>query len=570
MSIPSDPSRPGGSPPPVQEKDPLTSDEQDYSRERKVSVEPAASPISSTGIPTSRSAGVQENPLAQHFSGDAIYFIEDDTQRQQVLQNCRQSEHGRVITLRSPADLDHHNLLHTITCQEGLCHKAPGRLFGEQPITLVLDLTVMSPGQIASLNDLLAKPHSFFGKPLGKGVRLVALVSPSMLEPGPNKPGPDCWRRLQTFPALFHASEQSRKSLADRVAPAKSNDELLQEQVQEQLPKLQQPEASDVIDFTDRGAWRTRLFGGLALDDRGKFYFRAGQLAGLSEEQTLTLQDAPWDNPDFTAALATVLREGGFEANGVWVNLPGSLRWFRQDTSPEELALLKQKFVQTGTTLDRALFLNPASLEDALCDTQIHDGIIHSVDTLKLMLSGARTLYLTQPLSDAQWLRLLRRLERLDHVPRLVDLSQDNKDFAPVFHQNIQCQVYRHETQTLEQLGGTHKTCRVTAQTQWGSLWQETGMTSQNEMRFEIRDTPLLELLKQGKPVAFHGLETAPGMMANLESLLAQPPYLYQWPEDRATQSQGYISLAGPGCASQFPPVETRVATGGVARRACG
>ncbi|MCL6270344.1 AAA family ATPase [Sansalvadorimonas sp. 2012CJ34-2] len=470
----------------------------------------------------------QEGHPSQHFSEDAVFFIEDDTQRQQVLENCRQMNHGPVITLRSPADLEHHNLLHTITCDEkGVCHQTAGRLFSEQPLTLVLDLTLMSPGQIASLNDLLERP-----KRLGKQVRLVALVSPAMLEPGPDKPGPDCWRRLQAFPALFPA-EVFSKSLADRAVPVKSNDALLQERVQKHaLAEQQAPLQAlpEVIDFADRDAWRTRLFGGLALNDRGKLYFKAGQLHGLEEHQAVILQDAPWDNPDFTAALATTLREGGFEANGAWVSLPDSLRWFRQDTDPEALESLRQQFAQKGTAkgadLYPTVYLNAASLEDALRDTQIHKGIIHSADTLEQLLSGAGTLCLTQPLNNTQWLRLLRRLERLKQPPRLIDLTQNNQGFEPALQPDRRCQRYRHETVALAQLDETHKTCRVTAQTQWESLWQDTQLVSQNKMFFETRDTPLLTALKQGKPIAFHGLETAPELMAKLESLLAQPPYL--------------------------------------------
>ena len=533
MDIPPGSNHPKSPLPGFQNKeDPVSSHEPSQDRKRKTVKQQPESTLKRLALENQDS---QDNHPGQHFSGDAVYFIEDDTQRQQVLENCRQMKHGPVITLRSPADLDHHNLLHTITCDEkGGCHQTNGRLFGEQPLTLVLDLTLMSPGQIASLNDLLERKLSYPGKRLGKQLRLVALVSPSMLEPGPDKPGPDCWRRLQAFPALFPAEDLLPKSLADRAAPVKSNDALLQERVQQHSPVEQQASPlapPEVIDFADRDAWRTRLFGGLALNDQGKHYFRAGQLAGLGGHQAVILQDAPWDNPDFTAALATALREGGFEANGVWVSLPGSLRWFRKDTAPEAVESLRQQFVQKGTAkgtdLYPTVYLNASSLEDALRDTQIHDGIIHSADTLEQLLSGVRTLCLTQPLNNAQWLRLLRRLERLKSPPRLIDLTQKSKGFEPTLQPDIRCQVYRHETVALTQLDETYKTCRVTAQTQWNSLWQDTQLVSQNNMRFETRDTPLLTALKQGESIAFHGLETAPELMARLESLLAQPPYLF-------------------------------------------
>ena len=39
--------------------------------------------------------------------------------------------------------------------EEGELHKAEGRLFIDESITLVFDLTTMTPGDIASFNDLL-------------------------------------------------------------------------------------------------------------------------------------------------------------------------------------------------------------------------------------------------------------------------------------------------------------------------------------------------------------------------------------------------------------------------------
>ena len=535
MSIPPDPSHHRSSFPDSRKGEPTDRHKPVIGTKRKVSVEQRESSSS-----TPKHFHPDISGLTEDFSGDAVYFIEDDTQRQQVLESCRHTGSGPVIMLRSPADLDHHNLTSTLICREdGRVHQAPGRLLAEQPFTLVLDLTVMSPGQIASLNDLLAQPRYFLGEPLKDSVRLVALVSPSMLEPGPGKPGPDCWRRLLAFPTLYPASTPAGKRLMKKNAVVKSDEVLLAERVQmladaASLAGQSGDSATKTIDFTDGDAWRTRLFGGLTLNAEGKLCFRAGQLAGLDEYQPVILRDAPWDNPDFTTALTTAMREGGFEANGSWVTLPDSLRWFRKDSSPEEIALLRQQFVQKkrsplsparGVTPDSAVYLNPVSLADALCDTQIHNGAIYSSDTLKQLLSGCQTLCLTEPLTDVQWLRLLRRLERLDNPPDLIDLTREARGFKPVLQPDIQCQVYPHEA--LPKLGKTHKTWRITAQTQWSSLWQNTQLASQNELRFEVHDTPLLKALKEGEPVAFYGLETCPELMARLESLLAYPPYLF-------------------------------------------
>ena len=547
MDIPPDSSSHQPYRPSVQDEEPgniLPEEKLDNTSKRKISPKPAERITPQPKRVRSETPPSQSIRPDQKQPEDAVYFIDDDTQRQQILEDCRQKKNGPVILLRSPADLDHHNLLQTVTSPgEGRCDLFPGRLFGEQPLTLVLDLTAMSPGQIASLNDLLAQPHSFQGKPLGTSVRLIALVSPEMLKSGPGKPGPDCWRRLQAFRALYPADDPSRKSLAEKAAPpVTSNDALLQERVSgfhkpametarltEPLERLQLSSSTEIIDFAGGSAWRTRLFGGLALNERGKLCFMPGQLAGLGENQKVILRDAPWDDPDFVAALTTVLREGGFEANGARVSLPDSLKYSREDTSPEAVAALRQQWCNPRSpgaiTPDSVVYLNPASLEDALCDTRIQDGMVRSEDTLKNLLSGCQALYLTEPLTDAQWLRLLRRLERLDAPPYLVDLTREKTGSGPGPQAGIRCQLYSHETTALTGLDA--KTYRLTAQTQWSSLWQDTQLVSQKEMRFETFDTELLQALKQGKPVAFHGLETCPELLARLESLLAHPPYLF-------------------------------------------
>ena len=542
-------------------------DKTENSHKWNISPENAGRNIPLPPLPSNADSGISDSEnirFCQPIAGDAVFFIEDDTRRQQVLEDCRNRKHGPVITLRSPADLDHHNLLQTVICSdEGHCNLSPGRLYGEQPVTLVLDLTGMTPGQIASMNDLLAQPRSLHGKPLGASVRVIALVSPTMLEPGPEKPGPDCWRRLQAFPALFFASDRFRQNSLGKTASVKSNDALLQERISGfhkstthsarledtpgQLPVS--PAEKVIIDFGDGSSWRTLLFGGLTLNDCGKLCFRPGQLAGPGETRRVILRDAPWDDPDFVAALATLLREGGFEANDARVSLPDSLEWCREDTPSQAVEELRQKFRQqwchqplpSGTTApDRFVCLNPASLEDALCDTRIENGVICFKDTLKNLLSDCQAMYITGSLTNDQWLRLLRRLERLDAPPQLIDLTREEAGSGPVLQAGIQCQVYSHEVMALTGIGST-KTCRLTAQTQWSSLWQDTRMVSQNDMRFETRDTELLQALKQGKPVTFHGLETCPALVARLESLLAHPPCLFingqkvELPEARVT-----------------------------------
>ena len=215
----------------------------------------------------------------------------------------RQSPQVPVIMLSSPGDLDEQDLTQTVTCvKSGLLNVSRGRLFSGEPITLVLDLTAMTPGQIASLNDLLDTPPSLHGRPLGSEVRRVVLTNTDMLQSGYGKPGPDCWRRLQRLAPLKTASSLDEGAFQAAISePVLPNKALLEQQVtpyetpemikndkagttlQSRMQQLALQSNTITLDFATADHWHTALFGGLTLDDQGKPFFRPGQLASLPD-----------------------------------------------------------------------------------------------------------------------------------------------------------------------------------------------------------------------------------------------------------------------------------------------
>ncbi len=454
---------------------------------------------------------------------DVVHFIESDNQRQQVIQQCRDQSHGRVIPLRSPDNLNHHHLLQTVTCPPGgTLSVTEGRLFADDPLTLVLDLTEMTAGQIASMNDLLEIPPSCQGKRLGPSVRRVILVSESMLNPGFGKPGPDCWRRLQNFP-IEHSCPGGQKEDVGVL----SDKELLQERV----TVAEDDSGSVSVNLAVAENWRIRLFGGMVLDDRGQVRFQPGALEGLQPADALILQDAPWDDPDFTITLARALREEGFEANGEWVSLPASVRLRYRKSSPQVLEVMKQRLVKMAEECPylpdvEYCCLNSQSLEDAFCTVQIRGGISCAADSLSELLSGCQVLCITDPLSDGQWLRLLNRIAQIKPSPTLIDLTKAAKEHCPKTAGQIHCHIYRQEIRALAEPDPASVVYRITPQTRWDTLWLETRLLSRNSGRFDQDETALLQALRQGQAVVCHGLETCPDIALRLESLFANPPYL--------------------------------------------
>ena len=486
-------------------------------------------------------SAVKKNRPGGRVAHDAVFSIDDDWDRQRVLAHYRrQSPQTPVVMLSSPRALDEQDLTQTVTCAEyGLLNVSSGRLFSGEPITLVLDLTTMTPGQIASLNDLLDTPPSLKGKPLGSEVRRIVLTNTDMLQSGYGKPGPDCWRRLQKLAALKTAGSLDGSAFQAAIRePVLSNRALLEQQVKpyeaSEMQQLTLQPSTITLDFATADHWRTALFGGLTLDDQGKPCFRPSQLASLPENVSVILQDAPWGDTSFEQALATVLRERHFYANGQQVAIPEDIPLYRKDTTKEALTTLKQPFFtgrshqqkssQRKSSQITAPFvcLNGDSLEKALSGIQIREGIICSVDTLSELLQDCQQIRITGPLTDQQWLQLLRRAERLNPKPGIV--VDEGKGWQPP--DTIRSRVVFHESSALEAFKG-HKVYRFTAGDSWESLWYDTAMISQNDFRFEQRETELLTALKSGEPLVLHGMDGNPALAAHLESLLACPPYLF-------------------------------------------
>ena len=494
------------------------------------------------------------------LGNDAVFSIEEDIDRQRVLAHYRrQSPQAPVIMLSSPGALDEYDLTQTVTCTEnGLLNVSNGRLFSGDPITLVLDLTAMTPGQIAGLNDLLDTPPSLSGKPLGSNVRRVVLTHTDMLQSGSGKPGPDCWRRLQRLAPLETVSSLDEGAFQTAIRkPVLSNKELLEQQIKpyeapemmengkteaflaSEIQQLNFQPSTITLDFATAHHWRTALFGGLILNDQGKPFFHPSLLDNLPENVSVILQDAPWGDTSFEQALATVLREKHFYANGQQVAIPEGIQLFRKETTQTALTTLKQQFF-TGNSLERKqlerkqleqkqhqsmepfVYLNGDSLEKALSDSQIKEGVPCSVDTLSELLQDCQQIRVTGPLTDLQWLRLLRRAEQLNPKPGIV--MDDGKDWQSPG--SIRSLFVSHESSALEAFKG-HKVYRFTAGDQWESLWYDTTMVSQNNFRFKQQQTELLATLKAGKPLVLLGLDSHPALAANLESLLACPPYLW-------------------------------------------
>ena len=451
----------------------------------------------------------------QSLSTGTFYFANDPLTQQRIIDHLRHQQ-PETYCIRSLDDLDKHGLMKQTWVEEGELHKAEGRLFTDEPMTLVFDLITMTPGDIASFNDLLQVGPKCSDKPLGDHIRRVFLVNDAMLD-GSQPANPDLWRRLGQM-------QQPVVSEADFIADSVTDETLLAQKTTKDIPANAHP---ITIDFATTDDWHRRLFGGITLNERGRLVFSEGALANLKDNTHIVFKNAPWKDSGFQTALATAIRVGGFTANRQWFRLPERLSLSAEHVCATELNARKEQTVNdSGLFSPQSAFVvvNGSSLERLKGHVKIEGTGVVQTDMLANLLHDCGQLVLTGELDEHQWLWLLTRLAELpedkrpllfDNVPTDLLLRAGHWQIREACNQHVDTDgpdssiTYEFNPgDTLESL-------------------QRVNLTSQNNFTFSLTNSPLMEALVKGTPIILNGLECNPQLAANLETLLLPAPYLF-------------------------------------------
>ncbi|WP_422449612.1 AAA family ATPase [Endozoicomonas sp. ALB091] len=455
--------------------------------------------------PTARST--DQEAAHQSLSTGEFYFANTPLTQQRIIDQLRH-EQPATYCIRALADLEKQGLMQQTWLEGGQLQKAEGRLFTDEPMTLVFDLTSMTPGDIASFNDLLQVGPKCNDKPLGDHIRRVFLVNHGMLD-GSKPANPDLWRRLRQMPEK--AVSEADCNIADPV----TDETLLAQKTTEDIP-ANAPRTT--LDFATTDNWYHQLFGGITLNDRGRLVFAEGALANLKENTHLVFNNAPWDDTGFQAALATAIRVGGFTANKQWVQLPEQISLSVARVCASQLSACKEQTISDSTLFQPQnpfVVINGSSIEHLKGHVMIEGTVVVQTDIFANLLQGCRQLVLTGELDDKQWLWLLCRLEQLPESKRpwlFTNLPTDQLLAASADHRpSSEAATATYEINpgdTLESL-------------------QPINLTSQNRFTFSLTNTRLLDDLVNGTPMTLYGLERNPELAANLETLLLPAPYLF-------------------------------------------
>lgn len=480
-------------------------------------------------------------PAPQPQQG-AAYFVETEHDKQRVMDYYRSlGDKGEVALIRKPNDFDKDDLARTIVSEDGQAlENGIGRIFSDEPLSLVLDFTVMTPAQIASLNELFDQPPRFQGRQLGPGVSLICLVNKGMLTASADNPGPDFWRRMdkagvQTSLPDLETRIRTDQTLINEVSSQPTTPE--EGNVDEWSSALEYTSDNLSLDFYQQtGHWHSLLFGGLQLSSSGQLHFQDGLLSKLEGRfAILELHNAPTDNPEFTHELATAIREGGFWANGQWVPIPTEVQIVFKESGSEiinqQLSQFEPVKFEPGQPAPAFVCINEDTFESALANVTLKDQQLLEHNTLAELVQDAGNIMVSGRLLRSQWVQLLNQLSRLTPrpnlcidarcpVPKGLDLEQFKVDPPASRHVQLTASDQTDSGQEVFVYD-------ITPKTQPETLLSTIPMTSQKVMTFGQRYTPLMQALLKGTPVQLHGLETNPAVARLLESLLAPEPYVF-------------------------------------------
>ncbi|WP_133406486.1 AAA family ATPase [Parashewanella tropica] len=589
-----------------------------------------AAKVAETDQPLAQQAAAQTVEVQQTSTSatahSSIFNIKSEQDKLKVIDHCRCSNPSSpIINILSPLHLEEDGLKSSVIIDsKGGIKEQEGRLYSNQPLTLILDLTSMSPSQVASLNDLLDTPPSLNGKSLGKNISRVVLINPQMLKSGESQPNQDCWRRLTQFesyhdldylneippaedvtlfqnwsvpsqptssslsgdseseyesefddfifvddkPHLQKAYHDESKAFVmldspDLLIPREQGFDVLESHI----PTTDQdivfedgrgiPRRRITIDFSNDN-WKALLFGEISIDNNGQWFFKRGYLTESDEGCILIFRDAPWNSKKFVYDLRECLITRQFSANGVVFSLPDEMEIIREDTSDDEIESLKSQLLnkplqvtptQPLTRKQRILaklpfrkkivpfaeplvcsgvvYLNGSNLDAILSDFKIQNGTPVYHDTFNELIFGKAELCITSDLSQHQWLRFLRRLERYKSIPRVTVWGTQDITPNPDQELNVSCHVFSNAADSLAFQNRESMVYQVTAKEDWESMWQEFKLQSQDRFQFQQTQTQLFDALVNGKKITLSGVERNSKILAQIETLFANPPYLF-------------------------------------------
>lgn len=490
------------------------------------------------------------------------FYVETDSDFNGLVELCL-NEHPDtpVFLVRHPIDFDEHGLTQCVVLPENAAAASmteldqDGLIYDpDSPSILLIDSRAMSAANLVGLNELLEKPPRYRGRPLSPKCKRVVLVNHEMHhEKGKKNSGKvrgDFWRRVSDPVNTWKAPEPTKTMDICQLDVATA----------EQLNNA----SACTLDFQNEPDWRKVLYGASTLDSLGQASYQhsaLGQMATASQrsgEELIILKGAPWNNPDFVLALKQLLTRGSYRANGRCFDT-SRLVFVRQDKDPGQISRLRDAVNWVSRPSSGMFCLNQGNFEECLGNTAIGSGSATYFDMLTDILRSSEGLHISSPLSQSQWVRLLKQIQATglktsifidepNTQPQEFQASQPSAKYT-LNSSVVRLHSAEHEQQYVDdlrtQLETEHQpvlTLSLTPDLELPAITCDLRVKSLKQRQFTLHETSLLKALAAGQPVIIRNLHKNPRLQQQLETLLQEPP-----------------SLIVNGCRRTFPEAKVHV-----------
>ena len=471
--------------------------------------------------------------LTCFYKRQAVYVVEaeNEQEKQAVISHyLKLYPQDLLVQITNPEDLNTNNIIKKIIyTPDSKINISSGYLLDSQPLTFVMDLSAMIASEISSLNELLDTPPKYMGSMLHNNIRIVIIITDEMLyTTTPNSPGADCWRRLQQIGKFNLVSELAEED--DFNYEVVDNDTLLQQNITKLNEIPNNLSNHIIIDFMENQNFEQLLYGAIVLNESGKLIFEPSKLIAANKNYTIILQNAPWNNVKFKASIADLLRYKKISSNCQQIKLAENVNFASYDIDSQELCKLKQQYLLDLTTINFSeltnyICLNSISIEQVFANVKYTYKGISKTNRLLNIANTCEYILLTDELENKQWLRLISLLNKTPKQIKIIQLTGSEK--LPI-NKNLKLVSYTNEELMLTTLKPNYDiSYQLTASTTWENIWQMLEMSSQNNLKFKIQSNKLLQAATAGKRVLFYGYEKNIEVIKNLESLLANKPYIF-------------------------------------------
>ncbi|UYM17385.1 AAA family ATPase [Endozoicomonas euniceicola] len=412
---------------------------------------------------------------------------------------------------------------------------APGMMFNDRAVILVVDYRQMTATQVAELNGILDSVRTYNGKRLSNTTRILAVADESVLSAAwsADAPGSDFWRRVNNIGQAPDISLLRKQ--ASHCVP--TLEQYVRRHVWDSIPFDVSHLPAKTLDFASGLSAGDVLSGGIELDSGGGLIFRDAALGDFGDALFI-LKDAPWEDIAFKVQLANTLASRGMDSGDQCLALPARFFLQRKDTSPGVMAQTLEAFGKRHQDAETRWFpLNSVNFDLVFSEMALRKGQLVKSGVGGNLKQNFQGIEVTSTLTNHQWKRLTGLLSAGGQLENLT-LRVREKDQPVVVPDNLfQRQEEAVNGSLVQRLSGTlslekireeHPGAHievVSPSLDASQLLETIRMESRQNRRFQKHSTDFYKALQtSARQIIITGLESNPDIQKLLEPLLSGTP----------------------------------------------